>query len=346
YKYMIENHKEIDTYFILSKDSPDFERLAYTGNVLDINSYKHKINILLCDYIISSHAENYIFNPFGKKANGYKDILSGKKRVFLQHGITKDDVSDWLNRYSKNFTGFVCAAKPEYESLLDEKYFYDENKIWLTGFPRFDALEDKANKRIAIMPTWRKYLCGKWDSATDVWQLLPGFCESTYYNFYNGLINNKKLIEAAEKYGYKLEFFPHPNLQPHINLFEKNDSVNFIKKGASYTEVYNHSSLAITDYSSAIFDFAYLRKPLIYTHFDKEEFFAGEHVYTKGYFDYERDGFGEVEYDLEGTVNRIIEYMENDCQLKEKYRERIDNFFAFNDKNNCERLYNRLIENK
>ncbi len=343
YKYMLENHKEINTYFILAKDAPDFERLAETGNVLAKGSYKHKINILLSDCIISSHAENDIFNPFGKTANGYRDILCGKKRVFLQHGITKDDVSDWLNRYSKNFSGFICAAKPEYDSMLDEKYFYNENKIWLTGFPRFDALEDNADKRIAIMPTWRKYLCGKWDPKTDVWKLLPGFCESTYYKFYNGLINDKKLIDAAKKHGYEIDFFPHPNLQPHIDLFEKNDTVNFIRKGASYTQVYNHSALAITDYSSAIFDFAYLRKPLIYTHFDSEEFFAGEHVYTKGYFDYERDGFGEVEYDLESTVGRIIEYMENGCQLKPKYRERIDNFFAFNDKNNCQRVCEKII---
>ena len=67
-------------------------------------------------------------------------------------------------------------------------------------------------------------------------------------------------------------------------------------------------------------------------------------MYTKGYFDYERDGFGEVEYDLESTVDRIIEYMENGCQLKDKYRERIDKFFAFNDQNNCQRVYEKIIE--
>ena len=35
--------------------------------------------------------------------------------------------------------------------------------------------------------------------------------------------------------------------------------------------------------------------------------------------------------------------MQNDCQLKEKYRERIDKFFVFNDKNNCQRIYERII---
>lgn len=65
---------------------------------------------------------------------------------------------------------------------------------------------------------------------------------------------------------------------------------------------------------------------------------------TAGYFDYERDGFGEVEYDLDGTIDRIIEYMQNGCRLKEKYRQRIDHFFAFQDKNNCRRVYEKILE--
>ena len=93
-----------------------------------------------------------------------------------------------------------------------------------------------------------------------------------------------------------------------------NDFVKFLDANAQYRDIYAQSNLVITDYSSACFDFAYLRKPIVYCQFDREEFFAGEHVYTKGYFDYERDGFGEVEYDLESTVDRIIEYMENGCR--------------------------------
>ena len=94
------------------------------------------------------------------------------------------------------------------------------------------------------------------------------------------------------------------------------------------------------------FDFAYLRKPLIYCQFDADEFFSGSHTYSKNSlnFNYERDGFGEVEYDLESTVDRIIEYMEDGCRLKEQYRARIDQFFAFNDQENCRRVAEKLEE--
>jgi len=66
-------------------------------------------------------------------------------------------------------------------------------------------------------------------------------------------------------------------------------------------------------------------------------------MYVPGYFDYDRDGFGEVETDYEATVDRLIEYMASDCKLKDKYRARIDGFFAYNDQENCRRVYEKLL---
>ena len=82
---------------------------------------------------------------------------------------------------------------------------------------------------------------------------------------------------------------------------------------------------------------------MLYCQFDKEQFFS-QHIFEQGYFDYERDGFGEVSYDKEALVNHLIEYMKNDCVLKEKYEKRINNFFAFNDRNNCQRVYEAIKE--
>lgn len=342
--YMQKEHPEIKTYFVLESASPDFERLKTVGPVLAYPSMKHKMELLLADRIISSQVEEEHRNPFGDRADTYKDMLAKIPFVFLQHGITKDDISGWINRYNKNFAGIVTAAVPEYTSFFRNNYQYGKNSVWSTGFPRFDRLYHKEEKCIAIMPTWRKYLMETWNIDTDTWSLVPDFQESEYFKFYNGLINDTRLIQAAKQYGYNLLFLPHPTMQPHLSIFRKNDYVQLLSRDVHYRDVYAKSNLVVSDYSSAVFDFAYLRKPIVYCHFDSKSFFAGSHVYTKGYFDYERDGFGEVEYDLESTVDRIIEYMQNGCQLKDKYRERIDKFFAFNDRNNCQRVYEKIQE--
>ena len=123
---------------------------------------------------------------------------------------------------------------------------------------------------------------------------------------------------------------------------ERDPRVRMVPLNTPYRDVFAQSALVLTDYSSAVFDFAYLRKPVLYCQFDKEEFFAGGHVYTPGYFSYERDGFGEVEYTLEDTINRIIEYVRNGCKMKDEYRRRADAFFAFNDQNNCARVAEKI----
>ena len=99
----------------------------------------------------------------------------------------------------------------------------------------------------------------------------------------------------------------------------------------------------VTDYSSAVFDFAYLRKPVVYFQFDADEFFSGGHVYTKGYFDYSRDGFGEVETTLRGLEERLLSYARSGFAMAPAYRARADRFFAFDDRGSCERLYERLL---
>ena len=343
FRYLNEHHaKEIDSYFVISKDNPDFERMSKIGKVVDHLSFKHKLLYLLCEANISSQADYITDNPFQGFLNPYRDIMVKHRFVFLQHGVTKDDISGWVNRYNKNISCFVTAARPEWESIVNGTYFYPSKNIALTGFPRFDRLYHNEQKRITLMPTWRKYLADGLNAGTGIWIFGEKFFKSSYYQFYCDLLSHPRLLAAAREQGYKICFMPHPTIQPHLKLFHLPKEITVCGIDTSYRDIYAQSNLVVTDFSSAVFDFAYLRKPVLYTHFDKEEFFKGEHVYTQGYFDYERDGFGEVEYNLESTVDRLVEYMENGCQLKDKYRKRIDNFFAFNDKNNCQRVYEMI----
>ena len=345
FRYMCDNHPEINCRFVISKDCDDYNKMKKIGKVVTPFSVKHKLSILLSDYILSSQGEKEIYDPF-KCHFAFDNIIVKKPFVFLQHGVTKDDISSWLSRYKKNIAGFIVVGQNEYNSILEYDYSYTEKEVWLTGFPRFDRLNDNSQNIISIVPTWRKYLTSGRDIANDRWRLIYKFEESDFFKFYNSLINDKRVIESAKKNGYKINFLLHPNFITSAEMYDVNEVTTIITENIDYNKLYAESNLMLTDYSSTVFDFAYMRKPVIYTHFDKDAFFGGEHSYQQGYFDYERDGFGEVEYDLESTVNRIIEYMENNCQLKEKYRERIDNFFAYNDKNNCQRIYEKLIEGR
>lgn len=348
YRFLLQQDKKnIDLRFLLSPKSPDYPRAASMGKVVPIPSFQYKMLYLISEYIISSHADNINTMPFHGHQDGYRDIVADRKFVFLQHGVTMNDVSEWLARQHRNLSAIVTAASPEYESFIKGPYGYTEENIWLTGFPRYDYLPGHSSKKqVTIAPTWRAYLTPQYLENTGERRLTEDFINSDYLKYYNCLLNHKKLLESAEKYGYQIAFYPHPNVQSYLDVFQKNARVSFLGREYSYQKVYEESSLMVTDYSSVIFDFAYLEKPVIYTQFDKDQFFSGGHICSSGYFNYERDGFGEVEYDLESTVDRIIEYMENGCQMKQEYKERARHFFAFHDRNNSRRVFEKLMQDR
>jgi len=294
---------------------------------------------LLADKIISSQADDWVTNPFGRKQGYYRDLYNADF-IFLQHGIIKDDLSVWLNCYEKNMKIFVTSADNEYKSVINGDYGFKEDIVKLTGLPRYDNLYDEKQKIITIMPTWRLSLA----SFTQKDGLRPysfSYKKSEYFKFYNNLINDKQLLEVMEKYGYIGIFVVHPSHVENYIDYENNNYFKIENDYADYQKIFREASLLITDYSSVAFDFAYLRKPVIYTQFDKEEFFKS-HLYTEGYFDYEKDGFGPVVYKYEDTVNEIIKYIENNCELNNKYQKRIDKFYKFNDRNNCKRVYEEI----
>ena len=266
--------------------------------------------------------------------------------IFLQHGITKDDVSNFLNRYKKNYSIIITASKYEYKFFLSSKYSYTTKNIKLTGFSRFDnyIINEKINyteNKILLIPTWRMNIKGTWRPITYEGIYSDNFIKTDFYEFYNSLMNSPKLLDAMKKYNYKGIFCLHPSFSEQWRDF-KNNSIFSIMDKYNYQSLLSEASLLITDYSSVFFDFAYMKKPIIYTQFDYEKY--RKNHYKKGYFDYILNGFGPVCLDLETCINSIIDELKGGCKMKKKYLRRVQKFFSFFDRNNNERIYN-IIKN-
>lgn len=344
FKYICaQNNKEIKPYFVIDRHSPDYQKMKKIGSVLPHNTFRYRIKFLMADKIISSQADDWVYNAFNDEETYYRDLYK-YQLIFLQHGIIKDDLSRWLQYYNKNLKMFVTSAEREYNSIIQGNYYYDDTVVKITGLPRYDNLENKPEKMIAIMPTWRKSLAGSINAVKGTREYNPQFKKSEYARFYNRLINDEKLIETMKQKGYRGIFVVHPShVENRIDF--KSDMFEIVNGFADYQEIFGKASLLVSDYSSVPFDFAYLRKPVIYTQFDKKEFFSG-HLYEEGYFSYDEDGFGPVCYNYEDTVNEMIKTIENDCKLKDTYLKRINDFYQYNDRNNCQRVYEEILKLK
>ena len=336
FKYALSQDDGVEKYFILSKDSKDYERLSKIGNVVEAGSQLHKLLVCHAEKIISSQADDIILNPFYRHEKYYNGLISAKI-YFLQHGVIKEDISSWLHKYDKYLYLILTSARKEYESFFDSKtqYNYDRSTVQLLGLPRHDyrqKLQDK--KEIVIMPSWRRSL----ENLTK-----EQFKHSDFYITFNRLLNDENLIGFLNRKGYKMIFKPHHNLYDYMDLFDKAGSVEFddIDSTHSYNEIFNHSSLIISDFSSVVFDFAYLKKPVIYYHAVEDYHFD----IKESYFDYDEMGFGEIVKTHSKLVELIMEYVNRDCEMKEMYKKRVDDFFEFQDKNNCRRVYNFISNN-
>ncbi len=328
FKYIRQNHPEINVKFIITKKSSDYLKVKQIGDVIEHGSREHYFALLNAKVLISTHLLGYTPDMYAfRHLLKFKIYKQNNKIVFLQHGISKDKI----NIYGR-LDLIVSGAKKEYDFFKDFLISYKEN-IKYTGFPRYDTLNNIDSKIILLMPTWRVWL----RNCND-------FKKTNYYNTYQSLLNNKELIELLNKENYRLIFYPHIGIQPYIdNFYSKSDRI-IIATFEEYDvqELLNSSSILITDYSSVFFDFAYLKKPIVYYQFDKSEYRKKQ--FEEGYFIYERDGFGPVVSDENKVVDFLSHCIDNNLKLDEKFLNKINKFFVYNDKNNCKRVFNEIIK--
>lgn len=329
FRYAVKQDDDIKKYFVIRKDCEDFNEMKKIDkNIVPLGSFKNKFLYLFAEKMISSHVNHSWLNPFFNPKRPYFNGFLTVEKCFLQHGVIKDDLSSWLRKFFQNLHLFLTSSDYEMDSILGDTYNYDDEVVQAFGLPRHDYLKfGVAKKEILFSPTWRKHLINR-----------QAFEKSEYYYRLNSFLNNERLLNAIKDKGYKLVFKPHYDLEPFLDLFTLDGEVIEVNTHDSYQTIFNNSAVMITDYSSVFFDFSFLKKPVIYYH-------AGnDYHYDEGYFSYEEMGFGDVIDNEEDLVDKIIGYMDNDCEMEEKYKKRVDKFFKYTDQKNCSRVYNWLYQ--
>ena len=327
--------------FALDTRIPEAGELRKIGPVVNMRSRRYKVMLALADWVISAYHTRSQRMPFNLVTSAYLKPRCVRPRfVYLRHGISMNDVSGMVGRSFDNARIMISSARREYRSVLEGAYGYTDREVKLCGLARYDKLYDDPRKLVTFMPTWRRTLVSRNDRGD--FKLLKGFQSSRFYLFYCELLNHPDLIRACEECGYALQLMIHPNLAKALPKFSGLKHVRLLSPHESYRRLFAETSLLVTDYSSVAFDFAYLRKPVVYCQFDRDEFFGDQ--YREGYYDYERDGFGEVETSVDAAAARIVEYIRGGCRMKDAYADRVGGFFAYTDRDNRKRIHKEILK--
>lgn len=340
YKYASKQNDNIKHYYVINKDSNDYKRLRKEkANILIFGSRKLRIYSLYAEVILATHKNVISFLGFTKPSRKFFQDLFNPEIVCIQHGLTMQAIAQHQNRLEDNTKLYMCASKYEIENLSKDIYGYDKDKLKLVGLARFDGLINNDKRQILISPTWRKNAANTSTRMGNTREYTEEFKNTEYFKIFNNLINNKKLIDKAKKDNYKIIFMLHPVITAQEEDFKTNDFVTIltVNSGISYEQLLTESSLMVTDYSGIQYDFAYMRKPIIYFHPDELPA-----QYEDGGINYETMGFGPICKKSEQLVDMLCKYMDNNCITEKEYIKRADDFFAFDDHNNCQRIYDEI----
>ena len=204
FKYIRENHRNIDIKYVITLDSPDFDKIKKLGNYIVYGSREHYKAFINSAFLISTHLSGCSPDVgLFFRLQRYGLLKLRGKNISIKHGITKDYLP-FLNQKETNLSILVSAAKPEYDYFI-KKNGFSQDVVKLTGFARFDNLvSDNYKKQILFMPTFRKYMHYMNDNE---------FINSDYYKYINSFINSSALIDLLEKNELHFILYLHNKFQ-------------------------------------------------------------------------------------------------------------------------------------
>ena len=335
FEKIMERKEDINSkvYFVIDKNSPDFEKVysQYPQNTIIKYTFKHYLNIYRSKCFISSELSNHVINP-RLYIRSINKVIAKKPLVFLQHGImfAKPVDNPAAAGFKKNngaINFYKCVVSSDLEATQFHRLRFDDSDLIKCGLPKFDVsyMNEDADK-ILVMLTYRY-----WEETLVMDPERIG--ETTYYNAYMEILN------AFEKEGLldKVLISCHPKFaECIINAAPKYESI--VEKDIN--KALENSKVFITDYSSASYDAHYRGAYVIY--YWKERDYLIENYKAIPPVN-EENCDGVPIFDVDSLVNEVKHAIANDYKMDPMYQERYKKINEFDDNRNGERLVDELI---
>lgn len=339
YQMAEKQHPEWDNYFVLTRDSIDWDRLkSLDYKLVEYGSQEHERLLVQTTNLVSSQANLTELRPWPTDFGYLRDAYH-YNFVFLQHGVTKHDLSNWLRKLEKDIRLLITVSDYEKQGFLDYNYGYEEEDVVVTGFPRFDRYQveqqrdAKEQGTILIAPTWRN---GIWNDKDTIDEKEEKLKATDFYKAWQELLDTPLLKELVDK-GNQVVWLPHPNFRIVDEAFDVPDYIDVVSEDKRYVEILVEADMLVTDFSSIYFDIAYQNKPTLYYQFD-----AGNVNNKPGYFDFDTMGFGLVSEELEPLMNNLRETVDNGFMIDPLFKYRVSDFFKFVDADNSKRVVSEI----
>jgi len=311
----------------------------HKGSIVRFSSAKHKFMHLQAERIIASYIEHPNWRPFKQKALDALSDMIHYDLIYLQHGVLHAHMP-WKYSADRLLTDYEVVSTPYETEVFTKTYGFLPQQLLKSGMPRYDRIETSqpSKRKILFAPSWRKYLVTE-SSDLKFGRRLQALLASSFWKETEAFLSSPQLGELLEEHDYELDIKLHPIFKVYNPEFEQ-----FVTDRVHLVNDINESDyrVFITDYSSWVFDFVYLKRTVAYFLPDKTEFKAGLNGYRELDLPLE-DGFGPLSRTGQELIDTVSSIILNDGKPDEVFRQRMENFFYHYDDNQCDRLYSELM---
>lgn len=329
FKYISENQKGIRPIWI----SLDNEIICF----LRKNGYEayHSLSLNGLFYIYLAHVS--FVSVSLSDITPFKFLLHNKLNVQLWHGtpLRENNLSDLNDKYD-----VVCVSSVDFLTEQSLGCRVKFNYI-LTGYPRNDFIVKSIGirkvtkeKTILYMPTHRQRLSKL------------GISEPVDFDLFDYGFDFQSLSKILKRYNVKFYLKLHPLQSLPSNLvsdLKKSSNIILIENN-KFTDIYemiSKSDILVTDYSSVLFDFLLLDKPVFFTPFDLDEQIGVRQLRFK----YDELVCGPVSYNWTEFNVQLVDYFTNGDCYNEKREIVRDRFNYFKDSESSERIFSLIYKN-
>ncbi|SNT38536.1 CDP-glycerol glycerophosphotransferase, TagB/SpsB family [Bacillus sp. OK838] len=333
FKYIYENHKHQQAYYIIKPDSEDYPKLEGMRNrVVEFMSFKYMVYMFSAQLLVSSETKGHAYDIRIQKGR-IRKAMNYKPLVFLQHGVIGlKKLNSIFKKSSINAPSLFVVSSPAEGKIIQNHFGYSKKELIVSGLPRWDVIENKSKgKSILLMPTWRVWL-----------ENLP-FEEvekSEYVQVFRTFLQSKELSQLLEQHDLTLYFYLHPKFEDFIDHFSNNNHRIIISNEQDLNSLLMQTSMLITDYSSVAWDMFYQKKPVIFYQFDLETY----NKYQGSYMDLDHELFGDQVFTTEKLISTIKDYTETGFEEKEGFGLLREMYLPYIDHSNSQRVYNGIQE--
>lgn len=230
---------------------------------------------------------------------------------------------------------FCISGSSNISSFFSEQFGILDEQIIPTGMPRMDAYLNKENREKITNHLYEMYpeAIGK-----KVMLFAPtyrGQNRATAYYPYEK-IDFRGLYEFCTEKGYVIFFKMHPWVSEAVPInSEYNDRFFDLNTYPNINDLFYITDLLITDYSSSIYEFSLMRKPMMFFAYDKVQYSASRGFHR----DYDSTVPGKVCESFEEVMTALW----NEDFEFEKVEEYIRAHFDYVDDHASDRIIDWLI---